>query len=134
MTMHMMGPAFTTVGKRKSKRKFRNAAEAAMARENAANWQALLEKWDVKPATKNRRVVSKVTKLDPVVGTSFVYDPKRDTSSIASVDTGVSVAPKKEIQQYTGDAMIGIGQLHKSNSVPVFRKQDAEDQAKMRRN
>ena len=57
-----------------------------------------------------------------------------DTSHIPSVDTGAGLAVKKESPVYTGDEMIGIGQLHKSNSVPVFRKQDAEDQAKMRRN
>ena len=35
---------------------------------------------------------------------------------------------------YTGDRLLGIATMHKSNSVPVFRKQDAEDIAKMRRN
>jgi hypothetical protein len=34
---------------------------------------------------------------------------------------------------YTGDAMIGISTLHKSNAVPVFRQEDAVDIAKMRR-
>jgi hypothetical protein len=29
--------------------------------------------------------------------------------------------------------MIGIGQLHKSNAVPVFKQEDAADIAKMRR-
>jgi len=29
--------------------------------------------------------------------------------------------------------MIGIGQLHKSNSIPVFQSEDAVDIAKMRR-
>ena len=134
MTMHMMGPAFTTLGKKKTKRKFRNAEAAAKAKQNSENWQALLAKWDVKTTSKTKRVVSKVTKLDPVVGTSFVYDPKRDTSNIASMDTGKGIAPKKDIQQYTGDAMIGIGQLHKSNAIPIFQAEDAIDISKMRRN
>ena len=34
---------------------------------------------------------------------------------------------------YTGDKMLGIGTLHKSNAVPVFKKEEAEDMAKMRR-
>jgi len=29
--------------------------------------------------------------------------------------------------------MIGLGQLHKSNTVPIFKAQDAVDIAKMRR-
>ena len=34
---------------------------------------------------------------------------------------------------YTGTAMVGIGTLHKSNAVPIFSVEDAQDQAKMRR-
>lgn len=34
---------------------------------------------------------------------------------------------------YTGNAMIGIATLHKSNAVPVFSEQDAQDISKMRR-
>ena len=34
---------------------------------------------------------------------------------------------------YTGDKMIGIGTLHKSNAVPIFSNDDAKDQALMRR-
>jgi len=35
--------------------------------------------------------------------------------------------------RYTGDKMIGIGTLHKSNAVPVFTDEEAKDMAKMRR-
>lgn len=35
---------------------------------------------------------------------------------------------------YTGNRLLGIATMHKSNSVPVFRKEDAEDIANMRRN
>lgn len=40
---------------------------------------------------------------------------------------------KKHVNQYTGDKMLGIGTLHKSNAVPIFNEQDAKDQANMRR-
>ena len=39
----------------------------------------------------------------------------------------------KETNKYTGTEIIGIGTMHKSNMVPVSRKKDAEDMAKMRR-
>ena len=42
------------------------------------------------------------------------------------------VASKKEMY-YTGDKLVGIGQMHKSNAVPIFKKEDAEDIARMRR-
>lgn len=66
-----------------------------------------------------------------VVASGVVH---RVTPEFKSLDTGAGTTSKKESQEYTGTNMLGIGQLHKSNSVPVFRKEDAEDQAKMRRN
>ena len=99
----------------------------AKQRELKASWQALLEKYDIKPTIrKSARVV---TTNSPRV----VVDPSRSTHNIPSVDTGAAIAAKKPVQQYTGDAMIGIGQLHKSNGIPVFSKQDAHDLAIMRR-
>ena len=58
---------------------------------------------------------------------------RQTTKHIPSLNSGIGVATKREVTYYTGENMLGIGQLHKSNSVPVFRQQDAEDQAKMRR-
>ena len=40
---------------------------------------------------------------------------------------------KPKDKKYTGDAMIGIATLHKSNAVPVFSTQDAKDISRMRR-
>ena len=40
---------------------------------------------------------------------------------------------KPEPKVYTGTEIIGIGQMHKSNAVPIRRKQDAKDLANMRR-
>ena len=37
------------------------------------------------------------------------------------------------VNQYTGTAMLGIGVMHKSNAVPVFSQEQAEDLSKMRR-
>jgi hypothetical protein len=49
---------------------------------------------------------------------------KQDTAGVGAV---------KDKQIYTGSNMIGIATLHKSNAVPVFSKEDAEDISKMRR-
>lgn len=34
---------------------------------------------------------------------------------------------------YTGDKIVGISTMHKSNAIPVFSQEEAEDIAKMRR-
>ena len=58
---------------------------------------------------------------------------RRETPHIPSVGTGIGTAVAKDRPEYTGDAMLGIGQLHKSNAVPVFQSDDAKDIARMRR-
>jgi len=100
----------------------------AKQRAQRASWQALLDKYDIKQ--------TKVLKSTRVAATDHpitVVDPRRSTHHIPSVDTGKGIAAKKEVQQYTGDKMIGIGQLHKSNAVPIFQAEDAIDISKMRR-
>lgn len=127
MTMHILGPAYTTTGKSKSKQKYKSAAHAAQARQNAENWQRLLEKYDVKPQTRNAKAARKHSNVS-------VYRREPGISDIPSLDSRLGCAPKRESNTYTGDAMIGIGQLHKSNAVPVFKQEDAEAISKMRRN
>jgi hypothetical protein len=130
----MEGPWLSTTGKKRGKKKFRNADVANKARQNAESWQAFLDKWDIKPDVKtNGKTIRKSTWMGPTVNSRVVVDPRRLTHNIPSVDTGLGVAVKKEVQQYTGTAMLGIGQLHKSNAIPVFSKEDAIDISKMRR-
>jgi hypothetical protein len=130
MSMHLCGPALTTTGKKKGKVKFRNAAEAQRARELDANWKELLKRQGVEQEERKRRraMVAEplVYKLDTPIG-------RTNTKHIPSLNTGLGVATLKPTQMYTGTEMLGIGQLHKSNAVPVFRQQDAEDIARMRR-
>lgn len=40
---------------------------------------------------------------------------------------------RKEIPAYTGDKLLGIAVMHKSNLVPVFKAEDAVEIARMRR-
>lgn len=67
-----------------------------------------------------------------------LYKPKEtmhrpSSRHIPSLDTGLAVALAKDIPEYTGENMIGVSQLHKSNAVPVFREEDILDIGKMRR-
>ena len=135
MSMHMEGPWLSTTGKKRGKKKFRNADVANKARKNAESWQAFLDKWNIKSDDNrtSRKNIQKSTWMGPTVNSRVVVDPRRSTNHIPSLDTGKGLAAKREVQQYTGTAMLGIGQLHKSNSIPVFSKEDAVDISKMRR-
>jgi hypothetical protein len=97
----------------------------AKQRELAAEWQAILKKYE---PTK------KVKPKDTTLNYKLSPPPGRETSShIRSLDTGYHSTALKEIPKYTGTAMIGIGTLHKSNAVPLFSTDDAKEQARMRR-
>jgi len=135
MSMHMEGPWLSTTGKKKGKKKFRNADSANKARQNAEAWKALMDKWGVKDEDNraNGKPVRKSTWMGPTVNSRVVVDPRRSTNHIPSLDTGKGVAVKKEVQQYTGTECIGVAVMHKSCLQPIFNKQSAEDVAKMRR-
>lgn len=107
------------------KRKKRKAN--AKTRALKSDWEELLKKYDVKPETNKMPVFVERTYCPPVV---LRRDSFRD---VPSVDTGIGDTAKKEAPVYTGDAMIGISVLHKSNGIPVFRQEDAIDISKMRR-
>ena len=61
----------------------------------------------------------------------------RDTEKYPSLSTSNTIpgyCPKKETPTYTGDLIVGIGTMHKSNLVPIMRgTNQAEELAKMRR-
>jgi hypothetical protein len=57
----------------------------------------------------------------------------RETKHIPSLNTGNVAATKAEPKVYTGDKVLGIATLHKSNAVPVFNTQEAVDISSMRR-
>ena len=127
--MHLEGPWLSMSGKKRGKVKFRNAEEARRARELDESWRELLKRQGVEAEQKRQTRAMKAPPLDYKLSTP----PGRATSThIPSRDTGGNAtlaAPKV----YTGSEMIGIGQLHKSNAIPIFKKSDAEDLAKMRR-
>ena len=49
----------------------------------------------------------------------------------ASLTPAKAGGNRRESQQYTGDYVIGIGQLHKSNAVPVTNPKYAQEIAEM---
>ena len=130
MTMHLVGPYLSLNGKKKGKTKFRNADQARQSRELDSSWKELLKRQGVEQEERRRY---NALKAPPLAGNYSLTIPEgRSTRHIPSRDTGgiATLAPAKV---YTGDEMIGIGQLHKSNAIPIFKKSDAEDLAKMRR-
>jgi hypothetical protein len=127
--MHLVGPWLSTTGKKKGRRKFRNAAEAQRARENDDAWKELLKRHEVERQEKRR---SRAMRAEPYVPTRPSYrgsDQPRIPSLPFTGEACTVGAPKV----YTGDKIKGIGTMHKSNAVPIFTDEEARDIAHMRR-
>jgi len=59
---------------------------------------------------------------------------RRPSPDVPSYDSMKGSTARKERQEYTGDYIIGIASMHKSNFVPVSRGDDPKAYAQMRRN
>jgi hypothetical protein len=128
MTMHLEGPWLSLGGKRKGKVKFRNAEEAKRARDLEESWSDLLKRQGVEAEEKKRAKALKA----PTLTYKLSAPPGRETQKINSLSTpGGSTAAVHKV--YTGDKIIGIATMHKSNAVPVFSDEQAVEISRMRR-
>ena len=127
--MHLEGPWLSTTGKKKGKRKFRNADEARKARELEESWKELQKKWGVEAEDKKRK---RAMSAETYKGSNAPY--RRETPYIPSKgSTNMAPATKQEPQKYTGTLIKGIATMHKSNAVPIINDEQAVEIAKMRR-
>jgi hypothetical protein len=78
-----------------------------------------------------------ISKSKPVPSRKTYVSPKpfiRDTVFVPSLDSGVGHATKPvQGKHYTGNKIIGIATMHKSNAIPVFQADDCKDISSMRR-
>ena len=132
MSMHLHHPSLSTTGKKKGKSKFRNASQAAKSRELNDSWKDLNDRYP--PLVAN---IPKKKKLNTDTGTykpgPSIPEGRNTTAHIKSRGDGVGNAAMPPPKVYTGSSMLGIGQLHKSNAVPVFSQDDAIAISRMRR-
>ena len=124
MTMHLVrGMSSLNNKKRKVKRK--PGWEAAEAEHN---------KWLKKMGVPHDQLKEKKKEFK-----EYAPEPvfRRTTTKYPSVSTSDRIsasAPLRKPQVYSGDYVVGIATMHKSNMVPVGRGQDPKEYAKMRRN
>jgi hypothetical protein len=129
--MHLEGPWLSTTGKRKGKQKFASAEHARKARELDESWKELQKKWAVEIEEKKRRRGLTAESLSKSYSLK-IPEGRNTTAHIKSVDTGGN-AVLKPSPVYTGIKVKGIATMHKSNAVPVFSDEEAQDISKMRR-
>lgn len=129
--MHLHHPSLSLNGKKKGKQKFRSAAEAQRARELEESWKDLQKRWGVEQEERKR----KRAMAAPIWNQPTQQYRGMDTPKPKSLNTWITgPVTSKPSQQYTGDKIIGIGTLHKSNAVPIFSNTEAVEISQMRRN
>lgn len=130
MSMHLCNPGLTTTGKQRAKKKFKSAADAQLARQLDADWATLQRKWSNMSPVKSK---SQSQSSDALVYKLAAPAGRGDTKHIPSLNSGAQVAALQPSKVYTGNAVVGIATLHKSNAVPVFSNEEAIEISKMRR-
>ncbi len=94
-----------------------------------AEYNEWLKSHGVDPNAKKSRkkeFIPLTTTKQEVYRRETQYIPSKSSSSMGN-------ATKKETPVYSGDYLVGIATMHKSNLVPVGRGDDPESYAKMRR-
>jgi hypothetical protein len=144
MTMHLVGPYLTTTSYKKRHTKMTKAKQAEFeqrwrdynkwAKRNSLPKMTMDEYIDYcsGKATVTKKVASKATYsvADEVLHRSAEH--RKMYPSLNSKDV-CGIAAKRESPMYTGTLIKGIATMHKSNAVPVFNSEQAQDIAKMRR-
>ena len=132
MAFHLEGPWLTTTGKKKGPRRWASAEAKRKAELLQQEWEQRLGNFK-RMAPKFSRTPVPPPKPAGTLQATMRVPPGRETPRIASRDTGWVPCVKKHDQTYTGDAVVGIAQMAKSNAVPVFDSDHIVEIARMRR-
>jgi hypothetical protein len=131
MSFHLEGPWLSTTGRKRGPKKWTSSEAKKLAEGRQAEWdrkliefEKMTPKFSTGPYNAPKKSITNYLPKTP---------PGRETVRIPSQDTGWVACVKIVDTEYTGTKIKGIGTMHKSNAVPVFSDEEAEDIARMRR-
>lgn len=131
MSMHLHHPSLSLTGKKKGRQKFASADAKHKAEQLDREWRELQKRWGVEAEVKKRQ---RAMTSEPLSYSLSAPPGRGNTSHIKSRDSGhLGTVSSKQIPQYTGTKIIGIGTMHKSNAVPIFSDEEAVAISTMRR-
>ena len=133
MTMHLLGPAYTTTHTGKRNKKATPSSHTKMG----MDWldhRRQCKRLGITAKTFDEYIQYRKGNYNPKLrGTKMpeynVSNHREKYPSLA--DTGVTFAKKPNV--YTGDRLLGIATMHKSNAVPVIDEEQMKDISRMRR-
>ena len=133
MTMHLLGPAYTTNNTRKRNSK----VPASKYVQDWVDYNKQMKRIGGKTKTYDEYVDYRQGKFKPKL-LGGVKSPmeattyRRETPKYESGD-GIGVTFAKKPKEYTGTLIKGIATMHKSNAVPVINQDQMEEISRMRR-
>ena len=134
MTMHLLGPAFTTTNHRKRKSKLSDTQYTQYAIEWKDDCKRS-KRLGVKPKTLEEYIAYRQGRYKPKLRGTPLPDYKVDKTHRerykSQAEIGVAFA--KTPNTYTGTLIKGIATMHKSNAVPIINEEQAHEVARMRR-
>lgn len=133
MTMHMLGPAYSTVKTSRKKSKTSDSKYNQYC-QDWLQYNRQMKRLGCKSKTMDEYILYRQGKSNPKLrGTKMPEYRVSNHRELYPSQSEIGVAFAKQPNTYTGDKLIGIATMHKSNLVPVFTASDAEDIANMRR-
>ncbi len=141
MSMHLEGPYLTTLSTKKTKTKITKAKQAELEtgwKERnkmlksiglpKESFEQYME-WVFGQGKKTKTSTNVAIQPKAIVRTTTTTK----TTPVLPAEWYKGATAAKESKVYTGDKMIGVATMHKSNMVPVFSDDSAKDISKMRR-
>lgn len=130
MTMHLLGPAYTTNNTRKRNSK----VPASKYAQDWVDYNKQMKKLGIKTKTYDEYVAYRQGKFKPKLrGTKMPEAYKSDHRDRYKSEDGIGVTFAKKPNEYTGTLIKGIATMHKSNAVPVINQDQMEEISRMRR-
>lgn len=143
MSMHLLGPQYTTTNYRKKKTKvtqgkmdmwMQQYRERCKMNKRYRLPQITFEEFvdELHGRVKHKREFKPYTPApDPVM--QSIREHREKYPSAGFGETSPNACAKPEAKVYTGTLIKGVAVTHKSNIVPVMNQEQAEDIARMRR-
>lgn len=104
----------------------------AAQRQLQADWEKMMAR-HTKPLEKGAKAKSQVSAAAAISKKPTKLLESSRLNKQPSLDTGyTSTAPRTQMM-YSGDKVLGVALMHKSNLVPIFATEHIEDVSKMRR-
>jgi hypothetical protein len=132
MTMHLLGPAFTTLSTKK--KKTRGVTITAKFAQEFREHNDLMKRVGSKQKTVDEYITYRKGNFKPKLrGVKLTKLEVSDHREKYPSGQGVGITFAKEPNQYTGTLIKGISTMHKSNAVPVISEEEMLEHSQMRR-